>query len=114
MLKGFLDIRKYSFSICVDKDSTFEVFKEELNLVLEHFDYNYVDDNGSLIIDIFEDGLSETRNMALLMVDLENDKWAIDDRRYSRYNGDSYDYAPMALEKCFEVLRRSYYYTRNL
>lgn len=96
-----------SFEIKVDRNAKLEDFKKELDLVLDNFEFNYVDKDGGLIISIFEHDLCETRSMVLIMNDRENDEWSIENERCGSaspvINRES-------LEKCFKKIRKKYWY----
>ena len=100
--------RYISFRIKVYPNSKFEDFKKEMDVILENFNFNLVDDNGSLMIDIFDHDLSATRSPVLFMIDYENDKWALADVRFKF--GDEYDIGPTSLEECFNYIRKNWYY----
>jgi hypothetical protein len=97
-----------SFEIMISPDSSFKDFKEEMDMVLDHFEFNHLWNDESLMIDIFDNDCCETRNPQLLMDDRENDKWSIIDLRHN-YGGTK-EYENLSLKEAFEIIRRNYYY----
>mgnify|MGYP005851136987 CR=1 FL=1 len=115
MFQHFRDMNAYeyaeryvSFSISVAPDSKFESFKEEIDLLLNNFEFDFLDDNGNLVIDITDNDLSETRSPFLVMIDRANNTWALIDRRYNSNN--NYKVGPTTLEQCFNFMRKYWYY----
>jgi len=96
-----------SFEIKVDRKAKFEDFNEELDLVLDNFEFNYVDKDGGLIINIFDHDLSATRSMVLIMNDRVNDEWSIENNRCG-FGSPVMNREP--LEKCFNKIRKKYWY----
>lgn len=74
--KNIWNVLKYenkeiSFEMAVHKDSSFETFVEELNLVLPHI--TFIDDNGYKIISIIDHGLGAGGNFSSFLYKSDED-----------------------------------------
>lgn len=93
--------KKYlSFSIRVNKNSRYQTFKKEIDLILPHI--TFIDDKNSKIIDIFDRYLSEGGNSVYLHAHTDG-KFSVK----GRYNT---IIEKTILKKCFEYLKRERYY----
>lgn len=92
--------KEITIQICVNKTTTFKVFEEELKLVLDKITRK--DEQGSLIIPIFDHYLSEYGNSANLLSH-EDGTWSV----YIRHE-------PLvkkrSLETCFNYIQEYRYY----
>lgn len=88
-----------SFQIWVKKDSKFENFKEELDLILDKVTYR---EDNDIVLSIFDHFCGEGGNFAYL-VKHDHDTWSVK----TRY---SFEVKKKTLEDCFDFMKRERYY----
>ena len=98
----------YGMEIMVSLNTAFESFKNELNMLLDNYQLTHkVKVNGNkkeysgIAIKLFTDDLSSSGVLHLVMVDRENDQWAVGKITYGHMRE---MIAPTSLKDCFDKM----------
>ena len=91
--------RKLTFNICVRKDSNFNDFKEELDLIIDKV--QYCDEDGNKMLPIFDYLLSQ--NGTAFLVKNGDDTWSVTTDWHD-------EIANKSLEECFDYMVKHRYY----
>ena len=89
-----------TFQIYTEQDGNFDEFQRELNMILDKVTYK--DDDGYLILPIFDHYLSEGGNSASLLIHPETQKVKID----GRWENEEFS----SLEEAFNYMKKERYY----
>jgi hypothetical protein len=94
--------RFYTFEICVPPNGKFEDFKKEWDFVNKEMKITHKDDDGNLVVDIFDHFLCEGGNSAKLLIH-PNGKFSVEERWGGGINR-------VTLKEAFKFIKKNRWY----